>query len=56
MMPGRNLSSAGRITVEARISRTGQAMPAPGDLQGSSGIVNPAQATPLKILIDKVIS
>jgi len=56
MMPGRTLSSAGRITVEARISRSGQAMPMAGDLQGSSGIVNPADRASLKILIDKVIS
>jgi hypothetical protein len=27
-----------------------------GDLQGSSGIVNPADRASLKILIDKVIS
>jgi cytochrome c-type biogenesis protein CcmH len=56
MMPGRNLSSAGRVTIEARISQKGQPLPAAGDLQGSSGIINPADHQPLKITIDRVIS
>jgi hypothetical protein len=56
MMPGRNLSSAGRVTIEARISQKGQPLPAAGDLQGSSGIINPADRKPLKITIDRVIS
>jgi hypothetical protein len=56
MMPGRNLSSAGRVTVEARISQNGQAIPSPGDLQGTTGIINPSDHKPLKIVIDKVIS
>jgi cytochrome c-type biogenesis protein CcmH/NrfG len=55
MMPGRNLSSAGRVTVEARISRSGQAMPSSGDLSGTSGIIVPATRQPLKILIDREI-
>jgi cytochrome c-type biogenesis protein CcmH len=56
MLPGRNLSRAGRVTVEARISRKGQAQPAAGDLQGSSGVIDPAARRPLKILIDRVIT
>ncbi len=56
MMPGRNLSSAGRVTVEARISQNGQAIPSPGDLQGTTGIINPSDHKPLNIVIDKVIS
>jgi cytochrome c-type biogenesis protein CcmH len=56
MMPGRNLSSAGRVTIEARISQKGQPLPAAGDLQGSSGIINPADHQTLKITIDRVIS
>jgi cytochrome c-type biogenesis protein CcmH len=55
MLPGRNLSSAGRVTIEARISRSGQPLPATGDLQGTSGIVNAADHQPLKILIDHEI-
>jgi hypothetical protein len=56
MLPGRNLSNAGRVTVEARISQKGQPLPASGDLQGSTGVINPADHQPLKILIDRVIS
>ncbi len=56
MLPGRNLSNAGRVTIEARISQKGQPLPATGDLQGSSGVVNPADHQPLKITIDRVIS
>lgn len=55
MLPGRNLSSAGRVKIEARISGTGQATPASGDLQGVSEIINPEAHQPLKILIDQVI-
>ncbi|HEX9138961.1 MAG TPA: hypothetical protein VF848_04180 [Steroidobacteraceae bacterium] len=56
MMPGRNLSSAGQVTVEARISSTGQALPASGDLHSQSTVVNPADHPVLKLLIDRVIS
>jgi hypothetical protein len=55
MLPGRNLSSAGRVTVEARISQSGQPLPAAGDLQGSTAAINPADHQPLKILIDRII-
>jgi hypothetical protein len=56
MLPGRNLSSAGRVTIEARISQSGQPLPAAGDLQGSTGAINPAEHRPLKILIDRIIT
>ena len=56
MLPGRNLSSAGRVTIEARISQKGQPLPAAGDLQGSTGVINPTDHQPLKILIDHVIT
>ena len=56
MLPGRNLSNAGRVTIEARISPKGQPLPASGDLQGSTGVINPADHQPLKILIDRVIT
>jgi cytochrome c-type biogenesis protein CcmH len=55
MMAGRTLSGAGRVTVDARISRNGQPMPARGDLQGSSGVVDPAARKPLSIRIDHVV-
>jgi hypothetical protein len=56
MLPGRNLSSAGRVTIEARISQRGQALPAAGDLQGTSGVIDPSQHQTLKILIDHVVT
>ena len=55
MMPGRDLSHAGRVTVEARISKSGQATPSSGDLQGSSEPVDPDAHAPLKIRIDREI-
>jgi cytochrome c-type biogenesis protein CcmH len=56
MLPGRNLSSAGRVRVEVRISKSGQAAPVAGDLQGTSGVIDPSEHKPLEILIDHEIS
>jgi cytochrome c-type biogenesis protein CcmH len=56
MMPGKNLSSAGHVTIEARISQKGQPLPASGDLQGSSGVIDPNDHQTLKIQIDRVIT
>lgn len=54
MAPELRISMHKQVVVEARISRTGQAMPQSGDLQGSSGPVasNSAQ---LQIKIDSVV-
>lgn len=41
MAPGMNLSAFPRIVLGARISKSGQAMPASGDLQGFSAAVAP---------------
>jgi len=54
MAPGMKLSSAEAVRVEARISRSGNAMPQPGDLVGTSGIVKPG-ARGVKIVVDKVL-
>jgi cytochrome c-type biogenesis protein CcmH/NrfG len=56
MLPGRNLSSAKHITVEARVSQSGQAQPAAGDLRGVTGVIDPSSHQPLKIVIDQVVS
>jgi tetratricopeptide (TPR) repeat protein len=56
MIPGRSLSTAGRVTIEVRISRKGQPLPAAGDLQGTSAVINPAEAGPLNIVIDRVVT
>jgi len=59
MIPGRTLSGAGTVTIEARTSRSGQAMPAAGDFQGVLGPLDPAAAAkagkPLRLVIDKVV-
>lgn len=41
MTPATKLSSASRVVVAARISKSGQAMPAAGDLEGASAPVAP---------------
>ena len=56
MMPTRTLSSAGKVTIEARISRSGQAVAAAGDLQGASAVVDPRTAGTLRIVIDRVVN
>ena len=56
MLPGRNLTNAKHITVEARISRSGQAQPAAGDLRGVTGVIDPSSHQPLKIVIDEVVT
>ncbi len=53
MAPGMNLSSFPEVTIEARISKTGNASLQPGDLQGISAPIAPPNQG-LKILIDKV--
>jgi cytochrome c-type biogenesis protein CcmH len=56
MLPGRNLSNAKHVTVEARISRSGQAQPAAGDLRGTTGVIDPSSHQPLKIVINEVVT
>jgi cytochrome c-type biogenesis protein CcmH len=55
MVPGRNLSSAQSVQIEARISKSGAALPQAGDLVGSVTSVNPRGARPVKISIDREI-
>ena len=55
MVPGRNLSNAQTVQVEARISRTGDALPQAGDLVGTVTSVNPRDGHPVKISIDREI-
>ena len=54
MAPGFNISSASALRVEARLSKTGNASPQPGDLAGASGIVKPG-ARDVKVVLDKVL-
>lgn len=55
MVPGRTLSSAGSVTVEARVSRSGMAAPQPGDFQSGVITVNPHDSRSVRLLIDHVI-
>ena len=54
MAPGAKLSSFSRIIVSARISRSGNATPQSGDLQGESGPVA-NDASGVRVLIDSVV-
>jgi len=54
MSPNLKLSSADAVRIEARISRSGNATPQPGDLVGSSGVVKPG-ARGVNIVVDKVL-
>jgi cytochrome c-type biogenesis protein CcmH len=55
MVPGRNLSNAQTVQIEARISRSGEALPQSGDLVGTVTNVNPRASRPVKISIDREI-
>ncbi|HEV7431737.1 MAG TPA: hypothetical protein VGN77_01740 [Steroidobacteraceae bacterium] len=55
MVPTRKLSTAGQVTIEARTSRTGQAMPAAGDFQGVTPQFDPALGKPVRVVIQRVI-
>jgi hypothetical protein len=55
MLPDRKLSTAGLVTIEARTSKTGQAMPAPGDFQGVTAQLDPHAGKPVHVVIQRVI-
>lgn len=54
MSPQARLSQATRVVVGARVSKSGQAMPQPGDLEGLSAPVAPG-ASGLKLVIAEVV-
>lgn len=54
LMPGRTLSSAKSLLIEARVSKSGNAISQPGDLKGSIGPVKPG-AKGLRLTIDQVV-
>jgi len=55
MDPSRRLASADSLELEARLSRSGEAMRKPGDLYGRVGNVRPG-ADGLRIVLDEVVS
>jgi cytochrome c-type biogenesis protein CcmH len=55
MMPAMRLSAFPDVIVGARISKTGQATPQSGDLEGEVGPINPTgQTGPVAVVIDQV--
>ena len=54
MTPATKLSGASEVVVEARISKTGNATPSPGDLQGASATVKPGARDVLIVINDVV--
>ncbi len=54
LTPARSLSKFARVQVGARISRSGEATPEPGDLESAPVEVATATRTPVAITIDKV--
>jgi cytochrome c-type biogenesis protein CcmH len=54
MAPSLRLSAFPRVVVSARISKAGNAVPQPGDLQGGSGVVA-NNASGVKVVIDAVV-
>jgi cytochrome c-type biogenesis protein CcmH len=55
MDPSRRLSGAGEVVVEARLSKTGDALRRPGDLYGISAPVRPG-AQDVRLIIDQVVT
>ena len=54
MSPGARLSGASEVVVEARISKSGNATPSPGDLRGTSSAIKPGTRG-VAIVIDDVV-
>jgi cytochrome c-type biogenesis protein CcmH len=55
MMPAMKLSKFPRVIVGARVSKSGNAMPQSGDLQGFSAALDPRQKEPVQITIRDVV-
>ncbi|WP_089726405.1 c-type cytochrome biogenesis protein CcmI [Candidatus Thiosymbion oneisti] len=54
VIPTMKLSEFDQVTIGARISKSGQATPQSGDLEGEVSMVKPGQIGIVKILIDRV--
>ncbi|MFO1318610.1 MAG: c-type cytochrome biogenesis protein CcmI [Burkholderiales bacterium] len=55
MGPGMNLSRFGEVVVSARVSKSGEATPRRGDLEGQSGVIRVSAAAPVAIRIVRVV-
>lgn len=56
MMPDRKLSDFSRVILEARISRSGNALAQPGDLRGVSGVLDPRTAASQQLTISEEVA
>jgi cytochrome c-type biogenesis protein CcmH/NrfG len=56
MIPSRRLSQFDQVVIEARVSRSGQATPATGDLYVTSEVIKPREGKPLTLVISHQIS
>jgi cytochrome c-type biogenesis protein CcmH len=54
MSPQWSLSHAGDVRIEARVSKSGNAAPQPGDVFGTSAVVKPG-AKDVRVVLDKVL-
>jgi cytochrome c-type biogenesis protein CcmH len=55
MVPSRRISQFQKVVIEARISRTGQALPAPGDFYVTSEVLSPSAGKKLALIINREI-
>lgn len=55
MIPSRRLSQFDKVVIEARISRSGQAAPGPGDLYVTSDVLRPSATRKLALVINREI-
>lgn len=55
MMPNMTMSSFQQIYIGARVSRTGNAMPQSGDLQGHSTPITTGKAQNVKVTINQEV-
>ncbi|HEU4590508.1 MAG TPA: hypothetical protein VFS13_06325 [Steroidobacteraceae bacterium] len=56
MLPDRRLSNYSRVVVEARISRSGNPIAQPGDLQAVSAVLDPHSKAPVRLTIDTEVA
>jgi cytochrome c-type biogenesis protein CcmH len=56
MLPGRNLSSAREVLIEARLSKSGLATAAPGDLQAAGTRIDVRSGKSVRLQIDREVS
>jgi cytochrome c-type biogenesis protein CcmH len=54
MMPEMNLSAFPQVMIGARVAKSGQATPQPGDLEGESGPIDSAGNTQVAVVINRI--